>query len=86
VVPVRIRRHGPISIQSSYPLVVRTRTCAASQLRKRLVYNPSSLHADVPGSLLNSLKIGGKQGALSPCLSLSDLSQSSPDETLDEGW
>jgi len=86
VVPVRIRKRRSISVKTPYPFIVRTTSGAASQLRKRLVYNPSSLHADLPGSFLSSLKIGGKQGALSPCLSLSDLSHSSPDETLDEGW
>lgn len=87
MVPLRICKHRSISVKNSYPLVVRTTSgAAASQLRKRLVCNPSSLHTDLPGSLANSLKIGGKQGALSPCLSLSDLSQHPTEEPLDEGW
>jgi hypothetical protein len=86
VVSVRIRTHRSMQIKGPHPLIMRSTTCSSSQLRKRLVYNPSSLHADVPISLFNSFKIGGKQGALSPCVSLSDLCHSSPDETLDEVW
>ena len=86
MVPVRIQKHRSISIKNSHSVVIRTNSCGALQLRKRLVYNPSSLHSDIPGSLVNSLKIGGKQGALSPCLCLSDLSQSSTEESLDDGW
>jgi hypothetical protein len=87
VVPVRICKRRSISVISSYPLVVcTTSSSAALQLRKRLVYNPSSPHAALLGPIANSLKIGGKQGALSPCLSLSDLPRSSLEEPLDEGW
>ncbi len=86
MVPVRIRTQRSLSVPGIFPFVVRTRTCASTQLRKRLVYNPSSLHTDVPSALLNTFKIGGKHGALSPCVSLSDMSNSSQDDTLDEGW
>jgi len=85
VVSARILTPRSVLSGGSYPLVVRSAAGVSSQIRKRLVYNPSSLSSSVPNTLLNPFKIGGKQGALSPCISALDFANAI-DETLEDGW